>query len=594
MAIAAYRLFLMLASAEFGADFTDEGFYLVWIQQAFFFPQSATQFGFIYHPLFEWLGGDVVRLRQANIVVTWLLAWAVTVTFFRAVLVDRWPTGTWRSAPMLGLAAVFAITFPNLLGQWLPTPSYNSLALQGVLVVAVGLLLAERQVGVVSVAGWILLGIGGWLAFMAKPSTGAAVAAVSLVYLLAAGKGRFWGLACASVVSLLLLLASALWIDGSVAVFVQRLRAGAELLRVLGIEQPFWRLFRIDFVRLHGGETLALLFVLLLVLLSSMRLCASKPIHQQVGGYSLLALLAVNMLVVVGIVAPEWGAKRFYGLSAWAVPIAAVICALMLQRNQWSGTFARPQLAIASCFLVFPHAYAFGTGNNYWTTGATAGIFWVLAGTTVLVTALDGAVLWRALVPVALGAQLVGLLSSQAATEYPYRQPQALEFDTRPVQFGEPATQLMLKPAYMAYVARLRQMAKDAGFRPGMPVIDLTGHSPGSLFSIGARVVGQPWILGGYPGSEQFAMVTLGVPPCEELGRAWILLEPQGPRPVPAPRVLASVGMQLERDYAEVGSLYTPMGFGDYPTANRQLLFKPTRDANQATQACLDARGSAR
>ena len=29
------------------------------------------------------------------------------------------------------VAAALATTYPNLLGQWLPTPSYNSLALQG-------------------------------------------------------------------------------------------------------------------------------------------------------------------------------------------------------------------------------------------------------------------------------------------------------------------------------------------------------------------------------------------------------------------------------------------------------------------------------
>ena len=66
------------------------------------------------------------------------------------------------------------------LTRWLPTPSYNGLALQALFVAAAGLLLADKKVYRASVAGSVLIGIGGWLAFMAKPTTAAGSTPIAL------------------------------------------------------------------------------------------------------------------------------------------------------------------------------------------------------------------------------------------------------------------------------------------------------------------------------------------------------------------------------------------------------------------------------
>lgn len=63
--------------SNYGLDFTDESYYLVWMSNPFNYSVSATQFGFIYHPLYEFLGGSIASLRQANILITFCLAWAL-------------------------------------------------------------------------------------------------------------------------------------------------------------------------------------------------------------------------------------------------------------------------------------------------------------------------------------------------------------------------------------------------------------------------------------------------------------------------------------------------------------------------------------
>ena len=73
---------LLLKYSAYGIDFTDESFYLVWISNPFIYSVSLTQFGFIYHPLYSLLGGDIAALRQANILITYGLAWSLAYFFW--------------------------------------------------------------------------------------------------------------------------------------------------------------------------------------------------------------------------------------------------------------------------------------------------------------------------------------------------------------------------------------------------------------------------------------------------------------------------------------------------------------------------------
>jgi hypothetical protein len=79
-------------------------------------------------------------------------------------------------------------TWLLLLNEWLPSPSYKSLAIQSLFIAAIGLLLAENNFSRASLSGWGLIGFSGWLAFMAKPTT--AVALGFVVGLLLSGSSQ--------------------------------------------------------------------------------------------------------------------------------------------------------------------------------------------------------------------------------------------------------------------------------------------------------------------------------------------------------------------------------------------------------------------
>src|SRR4051812_556986 len=76
VAVAATLLLVgtMLGRSHLGFDFTDEGLYLNAISNPWHFSVSPTQFGYVYHLLYQFLGRDVAALRQSSLLISFCLA----------------------------------------------------------------------------------------------------------------------------------------------------------------------------------------------------------------------------------------------------------------------------------------------------------------------------------------------------------------------------------------------------------------------------------------------------------------------------------------------------------------------------------------
>ncbi|AMN79646.1 hypothetical protein AYR47_15510 [Pseudomonas azotoformans] len=117
-------------------------------------------------------------------------------------------------------------------------------------------------------------------------------------------------------------------------------------------------------------------------------------------------------------------------------------------------------------------------------------------------------------------------------------------------------------------------------------MIDLSGHSPGMLYALSATSIGQPWTVGGYPGSLNLAKEALGLVTCSDIAQAWILTEPGAPTQIPD-ELLESLGGDLDRDYELVATWNSE----NYVAASRvQMLWKPLRSIIEASDACGKAR----
>jgi hypothetical protein len=135
-----------------------------------------------------------------------------------------------------------------------------------------------------------------------------------------------------------------------------------------------------------------------------------------------------------------------------------------------------------------------------------------------------------------------------ARTEFPFRQRTALRLQDVPVAVGPRGDQILLVDRETArYFAELGAELQRLGFRRGDGMIDMTGESPGIVFAIGGVALGEPWLLGNYPGSTPFAKRALARVSCEQLANAWILMAPGGERAI-SPAVLKSVGLSPRLD----------------------------------------------
>lgn len=73
-------LYWVLKFSAYGIDFTDEGYYLNWISNPSLYKISVSQFGFIYHPLYNLVDGNIVWLRRLNAIIIFTLSF--TLTYF--------------------------------------------------------------------------------------------------------------------------------------------------------------------------------------------------------------------------------------------------------------------------------------------------------------------------------------------------------------------------------------------------------------------------------------------------------------------------------------------------------------------------------
>ncbi len=580
----------LLWYCRYGFDFTDESFYLIWISRPFDYKVSASQFGFVYHPLYELVGGQIALLRQANVLITFGLSWFLAAVFIKTMF------GSQSMAPVQRLAVSSSIATGSLVslvfaGMWLATPSYNTLALQGLLLGAIGMLWANRQKTIESHAGWILIGVGGWLTFMAKPTSAAALAAIVGFYVLFSGKFSVRMIAISIATTLFLLGASAFAIDGSVSGFIDRLRGGLETANMIVGGQISAGIFRFDNIVLGERAKQLLNSATLLFFLTGYLFSLNHRMAISGAVFLSCLLVALTLATISGADFPflSHRAGMFQGILLSAVPFAALLLGLSINRLKGVSSIPLTAWATGIAFLFLPYAYTFGTNNNYWVLATGAAIFWVLAGLVLLVSAESQNRLPHLLLPIGLAAQLATVVLIESGLATPYRQPQPLQNNDYKIEIGDRHSALIVSSGYGHYLADALGAADHAGFKPGTPMIDLTGRSPGILLALGARSIGQAWILGGYPGSERLASAMLKKVSCDDLSSAWLLIEPPGRGTIP-PQVLASFGASLFDDFRTVGEFTSAPGAGNNKDAIQQLILKPTRSLATARAACVEAK----
>ena len=543
--VSLWLVITLLYRCNFGIDLTDEGFYLNWISNPWIYKISHTQFGFIYYALNQLVGESMVRLRQADLLIMLGLAWILCTKLLSFVLKQNEP----KPRPpfyLYALSFVLATCIFTFFGGWwwIPTPSYNSLTLESLLIIAIALLNIHLNKN--STFNAMLLGLGVWLTFMAKPTSAILISVLATGYILSitsTSLKKISLLFLSWMTYLGLIFLSAWIIDGSLHDFVLRLKYGAENMSLLYQGHLF------DFLPQFGflpDKLTGLIFIILLTLLfAAVRLSLLKTSWLHIS--FVYTLLVFSLLILTNNYMVPFIPSPMLNVLILTIPLGIGLTYLTMPRQTWFTSDTRNALTLSFFFVFLPYIFALGTRGDVWTTSLRMGLFWILAAIPLVQLIKQPAfVHWRMLIILIASSQALTIALLQVSMEHPYRQLQSLRSQTKTIDIintkGKISSQLTVGDDDARYINALKLVALNHGYAYGDAMIDLTGAFPTSLYLLGAKAIGTPWYIAGFGGSTDFTMSILSQTSCHELATAWVLTSLNGVEKY-SPKVLEPHGM---------------------------------------------------
>jgi hypothetical protein len=575
----------LLVLCGYGLDFTDEGYYLNSITNPGLYPATTSQFGFVYRPLAALLGNDIALLRRANVLLTFALGSAAAHAVLRPhnLASSRWQG--WVLSASIGSGSLV------ILSMWLITPNYNTLSLQAALLILAGVGVQQRPGRRAALLAVGAIGLGGTLAFLAKPTTAIIALPVLVVLLVTPGRPlrlRLALLSASAGVAVVGLVVSALLIDHSIASFLDRLTVGTEMLRTLGGGHTRSGVLRWD--DFDPGGVLLSIQAAAIAAIVLVTLAGSAPSWKvRVPVFALASVCALGACLVAVLHRGVWTVGNPYlNTLLLTIPAAAFLIAVRaglgaLRNIRW-GCWTLGGLLIAS-----PHLIAFGTNGNYWSGAGLAGMPWALAGVLLLSVLPESGLRSSGLTTVSLVIPVFAGLLILPGVQSPYRQPPGVVTGSAPIAVGAAGSLVRIDKEAADFLGSSGMVLADAGFVPGTGMLDLTGRSPGLLFAWGATAQVQPWDIGGYPGSPDLTSDNLARTPCDRLSSMWVLVEPVGTRAIPTD-VLATMGARFPEDYVLAAQWDVPPSVTAELAPVQQVAYRPRRSPADALSACQDLR----
>jgi len=583
-------LLWVLNIAFYSINPSDEFFFLLTMENPFLndFTYPATLSHFFYHPVYQALGGNILALRWFAALSYFLLAWALAAIYLKSITSNSAVRGVTLHVISAGLAtasfALFAID------GWRPplVPSYHSLTFCALMIVSIGLLLTNKNATKARIVGLIMVGIGGWLTVIGKPSSASLLAPVVLVYIFFAHKNPLRTLILPVVVAFSLWYLSILVVSGSIPNYIERMLIGLELTRVLDVGHTLRTIFLIDLfsalIKKHG----ALLASWLLFITSSLLLPRSKNRLIISGSLAFLLLLQVIAIVV------NLHTKSYEGVgSGKAVSLLVLVASLttifppgrdlalrMFYYIKKAFLSKDKNMHIEILFLVAPLIIALGTNQPYRIEALRYSFFWVLCIPKLMMAlpfktkpiSLENKLWFATIAFQTLLATYIGYMANT-----PVEQPTPIRLNKAVVtDVPKISPRLVLSDEHALAIRNMIENTKNVDFKPGTPLINLAGHVPIVTYLLNARSVGHPQYINGLPTSTKFAKQTLAQSPCKDVVNAWLLVAEYTHLSdvINVPLVLSHFGIKFPDDYRRAASWQTPYG-ADYKNPIEYTLYEP-------------------
>jgi hypothetical protein len=511
-----------------GFDFTDQSFYLMSIQRPADYELAYGLWAYALKPLYELAGGSIACAQRIGaLVLVGFGCLAGMVVLSRARLSWLAPAGI----QILAVCAALPLTYYTL---WLPTPSYNWLALLGGLALFNAILLLRAPDSTKSSAIWAAT--AGVLAAFARPHNAVGYAVLyftAVLLVLPTARARATQIAWAAAASIVatLAVASLLPVEGI-------LKQISEYDAIFGMSHPIAFSFvhqQLEF--LLDGKAWLLSPVLFGAIMFMRR--GDRKIY---GGLRAL-LIAAALAVMLGAVLSEILSPNIYRLGARTAAFAFAV--LILAALKEDIDLRAIKLLAVAAFI--PWAATLGTSNpihqqlpffyGLWIAIAFAAFVIAVKKSRAAVTAASVMALYLTFFGINFG------LSS------PYRLATPLAMQTIPTQTGW-GSELKLDTKTSAFIQGLRAAARQGGLCRGCMAIDLTGVLPGAVFVMDGQMPVFPWLFSNHLAQEY--LKRLGP---ERLAKSWLIT---GAREALSIQQQNELGIDFQR-YRLIAELHHPL-----------------------------------
>jgi hypothetical protein len=575
---------------NFGFDFTDEASYLQLIKHPNLFKATATQFGFIYSSLFKFINFNIPLLRQINFIFLFTLTIILNYLFIKYILNKKYFI---KKIYVISLSFILSLSILPIYTIWIPTPNYNLLNFKSIILTLIGILLTlyNKSNKYYFFAGWLIIGFGGCLTFLAKPTSALCLGLLVLELTCFSNTKNFKYILIPIFTSVFLLFLAALYIDGSIELFINRFCQIIYEDKLAGTHDPS-TLFSLSFTGLfiYYSFTKFLIFLFLFFI---------GFLLSKLTGYIINITNFIFYVIVLSIFISFCFIYLSYGWYAfnaghliWAPALGAFVQVLTRAKDPEQTKNRRPKVGLVIFLALLPLAYGFGSNNSIHITTAFSSYFLLLAFIALLRRSLDPRQWLNNVIGLSICSLFIssGILFMSLAN--PYRQAFDLWNNKYPVSLPKGTQPIYAQDYVVSFVVDLQRVADNNGFVPGNVFIDLSGRNPGAAYAIGGLTPGTPWIFSGYPGSQDLFRLALKKIPCQDLAKAWLLMDmtPIGITPL-NPKILQESGLDFNFDYMEIGRLTFPVFFPDGRIIFRdQKIFKPQRKYSSLLRSCEKAR----
>lgn len=526
------QIALYLWMAPRGFEFTDESYYLhnflYWRE----FTGTVTFFGAYFEWPFRLSGASIAAMR----ILSLLLVLASTALLVRQVMRFSWgapgATAGGRQAfwTMVAPMAASMLFFGFL--STLRAPSYNLLCLVTMALMSSAMLsvLARRAAGRGTGPMAFLYGLALGACFLSKATTAVSVTLLHFAFFLALNRDWAWRwLAKVVVLVTAGFLLNFLVLTLSYPGWLDMLQEGIAITRVRDGSYSMWMVLnglRWSLQKQLPTAAPWLLGGAVLLFLARRKIAQASPLMRS---FLVVALVAA---ISFSHVYEPW--SRLW-LIVTACVAASLWCIERLARQGAPAAYdARRERAVMVLLLASPLAFSFGTNMPLLAHSAIASLF---ASTAICLRlyrlgaarAMTGPALAIALALLCLPALLTQWLA-WTDVQHTYRQVAPLALQDTPQVLGTKGSVVRVDPGTGRSLLALQQMARDAGMPAGQDMLDLTGDSPGVIYALGARPLGSPWMLGGYPGSSAAIERILQKVDTRRVRVAWLLTSPDKSR----------------------------------------------------------------